>query len=94
MPHLPKAGARPVWPWDEQPSRGTWFGDLSWLLPVATALVLAAGYAWLGETVAGAAGALVGCLVGLVVSGLLHVLVDRTVSGRRPARGPSSPRRN
>ncbi|WP_371650743.1 hypothetical protein [Streptomyces mirabilis] len=52
----------------------------------ATLTVLAAGYAWLGFVVEGVPGALVGCAAGLVLSGLLHLLLDWAVSGPRPAR--------
>ncbi|GHD77189.1 hypothetical protein GCM10010317_094740 [Streptomyces mirabilis] len=48
--------------------------------------MLAVGYAWLGFVVEGVPGALVGCAAGLVLSGLLHLLVDSAVSGSRPAR--------
>ncbi|MFJ4626854.1 hypothetical protein [Streptomyces sp. NPDC088847] len=55
------------------------------MLPAVTVAVLAGGYGWLGDRVAGTSGAVVGCLVGLAVSGLLHLLVERAVSGRPPS---------
>ncbi|MEU2736134.1 hypothetical protein ABZ656_12035 [Streptomyces sp. NPDC007095] len=48
---------------------------------------------WLGEVAAGTVGAVVGCLVGLVASGLLYLLVNLAVSGRPPT-GPSPPTRD
>ncbi|MFJ1736842.1 hypothetical protein [Streptomyces sp. NPDC088254] len=86
-----------VWPWDEPPGRsarhlGKRPGPL-WPLSAATVTVLAAGYGWLGEVVAGTAGAFIGCLAGLAVAGLLHLLVHRVVSGRPPPR-PSPPPRD
>ncbi|MFD3373832.1 MULTISPECIES: hypothetical protein [unclassified Streptomyces] len=51
----------------------------------ATLMVLAGGYAWLGSVVAGLPGALLGCAAGLLLSGLLHLLVESAVSGPRPS---------
>jgi molybdopterin biosynthesis enzyme len=88
MARTRRKGEHTVWPWDEQPSRPAGYGRRgrgpAWLLPAATVAVLTGGYGWLGEVVAGAVGAAIGCLVGLAVSGLLYLLVDRAVSGRPP----------
>ncbi|MDX3746435.1 hypothetical protein [Streptomyces sp. AK08-02] len=89
-------GSHAVWPWDERPARQAGYGrrecGLAWLLPVATVAVLAGGYGWLGEVVAGTIGAVIGCLAGLVACGLLYLMVNRAVSGRPPT-GPSPPSR-
>ncbi|WP_405818619.1 hypothetical protein OG241_26795 [Streptomyces sp. NBC_01390] len=61
-------------------------------------MVLASGYAWLGSLAGGMPGALLGALAGLSTSALLHVLVDRAVSGpgghRTGPRQPGRSRRN
>lgn len=86
MSHTRRNGPHVTWPWDEQPGRGrTGSGGPAWLLPAATMAVLAGGYGWLGEVIAGTVGAVVGCLAGLVVSGLLYLFVERAVSGRPPS---------
>jgi hypothetical protein len=46
-------------------------------------MALAGGYAWLGFFVGGVPGALVGAAAGLVTSGVLHLAVNRAVSGPR-----------
>ncbi|MEU0781266.1 hypothetical protein ABZ341_06725 [Streptomyces sp. NPDC006173] len=84
----------PVWPWDEPPGRRT-VGHRSgsgsgWPVPAATVAVLAGGYGWLGSVIAGTAGAAIGCLLGLLVNGLLHLLVGRATSGLPPSRLPPS----
>ncbi|MEU8790938.1 hypothetical protein [Streptomyces sp. NPDC048643] len=87
----------PVWPWDEPPGRrtarhrrGTGFG---WPVPAATVALLAGGYGWLGAVIAGTAGTAIGCLLGLVVNGLLQLLVGRAISGSAmpgpPMSGPA-----
>lgn len=85
----PREGSPRGWPWEHEAARPehrwTRIGG-AWPLGVATLTVLAAGYAWLGFVVEGVPGALVGCAAGLVLSGLLHLLLDRAVSGPRPAR--------
>ncbi|MFF1300367.1 MULTISPECIES: hypothetical protein [unclassified Streptomyces] len=53
-------------------------------MSAATLAVLAGGYAWLGSVVGGLPGALLGCVAGLVLSGLLFLLVKSAVSGPRP----------
>ncbi|MEU9543383.1 hypothetical protein [Streptomyces mirabilis] len=84
----PRKGAPRGWPWEQEAARPEhrWprIGG-AWPLGVATLTVLGAGYAWLGFVVAGVPGALVGCAAGLVLSGLLHLLVDSAVSGPRAA---------
>ncbi|WP_158697332.1 hypothetical protein [Streptomyces hokutonensis] len=86
MARTRRNGPHAVWPWDQQPSRGRTASDGSaWLLPATTVAVLAGGYGWLGEVIAGIVGAVIGCLFGLVVSGLLYLLVERAVSGRPPS---------
>lgn len=85
-----RAAPQDAAPWDEPPGSGTRHSrarnDRSWPLPTATVAVLAGGYGWLGDVAGGAAGAVLGCLAGLAVSGLLYLLVDRAMSGRPPAR--------
>ncbi|WP_328935033.1 MULTISPECIES: hypothetical protein [unclassified Streptomyces] len=86
MPRIRRNGPHAVWPWDQESGRGrTGSGGSAWLLPAATLAVLAGGYGWLGEVIAGMVGAVVGFLFGLVVSGLLYLLVERAVSGRPPS---------
>ncbi|MGP2438338.1 hypothetical protein [Streptomyces sp. JW3] len=86
-----------VWPWEESQGRraaghrGKRSGPV-WLLSAGTVALSAGGYAWLGAVTAGPPGAVVGCLVGLTLSGLLHVLVHRMVSGRPPTRLSPPPR--
>ncbi|MET7386293.1 hypothetical protein ACFYPT_13070 [Streptomyces sp. NPDC005529] len=84
----------PVWPWDEPPGRrtarhrvGTGFARP---VPAATVAVLAGGYGWLGSVIAGTAGAAIGCLLGLLVNGLLHLLVGRAMSLSPPSGPPPS----
>ena len=85
-----RAAAQVAATWDEPPARGRarekTGSDWSWQLPTATVALLAAGYGWLGEVAGGATGAVIGCLAGLAVSGLLYLLVNRATSGRPPAR--------
>ncbi|WP_406472079.1 hypothetical protein [Streptomyces sp. NBC_01615] len=85
-----RAAAQVAAPWDEPPARerahGRTGSDRSWQLSIATVAVLAAGYGWLGEVAGGATGAVIGSLVGLAVSGLLYLVVNRATSGRPPAR--------
>ncbi|MFG2466200.1 hypothetical protein ACGFXB_12225 [Streptomyces canus] len=96
MTHPRKDGAHPVWPWEERPRRRAGFiaraVGLAWPLPLATVMLLAAGYAWIGAVAGGAVGAVVGGLAGLLLSGLLYLVVERAVSGRRRS-GPTAPRR-
>lgn len=89
--------SQPVWPWEESHGgraaghRGKRSGP-HWPLAAGTVALPTGGYAWLGAATAGPPGAVVGCLVGVTLSGLLHVLVRRMVSGRPPTR-PSPPPR-
>lgn len=86
MPRTQRNGPHAEWPWDRQPDGGRSASvGSAWLLPAATVAVLAGGYGWLGEMIGGTAGAVVGCLVGLVISGLLYLLVERAVCGRPPS---------
>ncbi|MFJ3895403.1 hypothetical protein [Streptomyces sp. NPDC090083] len=60
---------------------------------MATLLVLAGGYGWLGFAADGGLGALVGCAAGLVTGALLHFLVNSAVSGTSMRRRPRRSRR-
>ncbi|MCH5677471.1 hypothetical protein [Streptomyces gilvus] len=62
-------------------------------MPVLTTVVLIAGYAWLGSFVGGVIGAAVGAAAGLVMTGGLHMTVNRVVSGPRGRRTVSGPGR-
>lgn len=82
-----KAGTPRSWPWEQEAVRAEhrWPRiDGAWPLSAATLGVLAGGYAWLGSVVGGLPGALLGCVAGLVLSGLLFLLVESAVSGPRP----------
>ncbi|UXX91359.1 hypothetical protein N7U49_01490 [Streptomyces sp. AD2-2] len=91
-----------AWPWEPAaterrgPRTARRLLSEAWSLSVLTTGLLAGGYAWLGFLVAGTAGALFGAVAGLSTSALLHLLVNRAVSGprgRRPA-GPGLPGRS
>lgn len=89
-----RASEAPVWPWDEPPGRRTarhrGGTGSAWPVPAATVAVLAGGYGWLGSVIAGTAGAAIGCLLGLLVNGLLHLLVGRAMSVPPPSVPPPS----
>jgi hypothetical protein len=78
------------WPWEQEAARAghhrKWIGG-AWPLGVATSVLLAAGYAWLGFVMDGPAGALVGCATGLVLSGLLFLVVESVISPGGVRRG-------
>ncbi|MFD3307291.1 hypothetical protein [Streptomyces sp. NPDC058694] len=83
-----KAGIPRSWPWEQDAVRAEHRRpriDGAWPLGAATLMVLAGGYAWLGSVVVGLPGALLGCAAGLLLSGLLHLLVESAVSGPRPS---------
>lgn len=88
-----------TWPWERpviRPRRWMAVGQrLSrvWFLPLLTTVVLVGGYAWLGSVIGGAPGALVGAAAGLLISGGLHMTMNRAVSGPRGHRPVPGPRR-
>ncbi|MFJ3493817.1 hypothetical protein ACIPPJ_09455 [Streptomyces sp. NPDC086091] len=87
-----------AWPWEQRTgsSRRARAGDRLrrvCSLPVLTAALLTAGYAWLGLLVGHGPGAVTGALLGLVTSGALRVAVGRAVSGPRRRCPPSARRR-
>lgn len=84
----PRDGTLHGGPWEQEAARAEplrlRIGRV-WPLGIATSVLPAAGYAWLGSVVNGLPGALVGCAAGLTLSGLLFLVVESAVSGPRPA---------
>ncbi|GHE82538.1 hypothetical protein [Streptomyces griseoaurantiacus] len=83
------SGVDEAWPWERPAGRARGWTAVSghlgrvWSLSVLATMVLAGGYAWLGFFVGGVPGALIGAAAGLVTSGVLHLAVNRAVSGPR-----------
>ncbi|MEU2990468.1 hypothetical protein ACPCAJ_32120 [Streptomyces griseoincarnatus] len=91
--------AEGAWPWEPPVARRRGraaSGRLKglWSLSVLTTVLVAGGYAWLGSLVGEGPGAVAGAVIGLGMSGGLHMTVDRVVSGpggRRPAAASRRP---
>ncbi|MEU3278868.1 hypothetical protein [Streptomyces antibioticus] len=92
-----KTFADGAWPWERPVARGrvTVSERLRrlWSLSVLTTALLAGGYAWLGSLIGEEPGAVAGAVIGLVMSGGLHMTVNRAVSGPRGRRPAAAHRR-